>query len=187
MRTWSQWLAATAMFLALGSVHAADWRVDTKDSDIRFIARWDGIAFEGEFEKWDARISFSPDGPPAGRIDVDIDTASINSRSKDRDRGMQGKEWFAVKLFPQATFIAERFAAIEADRFLATGQLSVKGINREVSAPFRWRQSGDEVEMVGEVKLDRRDFDIGDGEWREDAIVAFEVIVKYQLRLKRAP
>jgi polyisoprenoid-binding protein YceI len=184
MRMASQWLAAVVIALTVGSVQASDWQVETANSDIRFVARWDGIAFEGAFEKWDARIMFSPDVPPTGRFEVKLDTASINSRSKDRDRGMLGKEWFAAKLFPKATFVAERFATDGADAFLAMGQLSVKGVNREVSAPFGWRERAGGVELVGEIKLDRRDFDIGDGQWREDAIVGFEVIVKYRLKLK---
>lgn len=183
----ARWWSVLAFALIAPSVALADaWRVVPDASSIVFVARWDGIAFNGVFERWTADIDFEPGQSPTGRFEVNIDTTSINSRSKDRDRGMRGAEWFAVALFPTGRFLAERFER-DGDRFRAFGALEVKGAGRDVSAPFAWRTEAGGRRLVGELSLDRRDFDIGAGQWREDAIVGFEVLVRYDIRLEPAP
>ena len=66
--------------------------------------------FVGRFDRVDATLDFDPAAPAASRLEVVVDTASIDSRLPDLDDTLRGSGWLDATAFPQATF---RSTAIE--------------------------------------------------------------------------
>ena len=59
---------------------------------------------------------------------------------------------------------------------------------------FTWTQTADggallegQAKLLGDAKVNRRDFRIGDGEWYEDSTIGFQVLVKVSLLLEKTP
>ncbi|NKC11101.1 MAG: hypothetical protein GKR94_02510 [Gammaproteobacteria bacterium] len=178
-------LLAIVLVVLGAPVWASPWQVDRGDSRIGFVASYDGIEFEGWFENWTAAIEFEPSGQPAGNMRISIRMGSVNSRSKDRDNGMRGKDWFWVARFPQAVFTATTFAKATAGRYVADGHLAIRERRQALHAPFTWTLSGDgRADLRGAVVVDRRRFDLGTGEWADDPIIGFSVTILYRLVLR---
>ena len=164
---------------------AADWQVDTDASRVGFVATYDGIPFEARFERFTADIRFDPERLSASRFDVRMDISSVNSDSVDRDEGMLDAEWFDSSEHPTASFTADRFRALGDGRFEAQGQLTIKGISREIVLPFTWQASGKTAQLTAETSVKRLDFDIGIGEWKTDGTIGFDVTAQADLKLTR--
>ena len=111
---------------------------------------------------------------------------SFDSSSSDRDSTVAGKEWFWFKRFPEARFVTTEFRALGGDRYEAVGDLTIKGIGRQIVLPFAWIIDGDQATMQGDVMLNRTDFKVGEGDWAKGKTVGLQVDVKVRLALKRS-
>lgn len=174
-----------AGWLAAASVMAAEWRVVESDSRIGFVATYEDTPFDAWFRSFDADIRFEPEALDEASFDIRIDVASVDSNSPDRDEGMTGEEWLAAGEHPEARFHAEQFERISADRYQATGRLSLKETRKTIVVPFTWEQSGDQALLTAEAQVQRGDFDIGTGEWAADDTIGFAVTIKARLKLTR--
>ena len=176
---------ALALCLAVpGTARTSEWRVDESASRIGFVASYDGVSFAGTFERWQAAITFTPGSVPVGSMRIEVGMASVNTRSRDRDKGMQGEDWFWSRKFPLARFIADDFERRDGHNYAADATLSIKTRNVGLEIPFTWRLDGNAVRLQGELEVDRRDFDIGVGEWVNDGLIGFSVKIVYDLRLR---
>src|SRR5687767_12286429 len=79
---------------------AVQWSMQPKDSQLSFIGTQAGAQFEGKFEKFTADIKFDPKDFATSRFDVQIDTASVNTRDGERDSTIKSADLFAVKQYP---------------------------------------------------------------------------------------
>jgi polyisoprenoid-binding protein YceI len=174
-----------AALLPLGQDLLADeWRVDQPNSRIGFVASYDEIPFEGRFHRFDARIRFEPGPSPQGSFLVDIDIGSVDTDSSDRDEGMLGSDWFDAKRHPRATFESTGFERLAGDsEYAVTGELTIKGITRSITARFVWLESGTNATLRGSADVQRGDFGVGTGDWAEDDTIGFDVQIAFDLSL----
>jgi polyisoprenoid-binding protein YceI len=179
--------AAILLVLALwgAAISAAEWGVDTGRSKLGFVASYDRIPFEARFERFTADIRLDAARSADGHMEATMQVSSINSRSADRDEGMQGPEWFHAAKFPTARFVSRRIAANADGSYRVTGDLTIKGITRAVEFPFRWSEQDRTARLHGETAVKRTDFDIGTGEWKTDDTIGFEVKIVFDLELRK--
>lgn len=173
-----------AGLLSIQGAAAADWSLNRKASSLGFVATYDEIPFEGRFDKFDARIRFDPRAPAGGSFTIDIDIASVDTSSVDRDEGMLEEEWFDADRHPQATFESTGFERMQEDnRFTVTGDLTIKGTTQPVTAEFLWIRTGAVAQLKGSADVRRGDFDIGSGDWAEDDTIGFDVRIVFDMTL----
>lgn len=164
----------------LGEAMAGNWRVE--EGKLGFTVRQMGAAVDGSFARWQAEISHDEtisDGK-TGAVTVEIDLASLSLGSV-ADQA-KGPEFLDVANHPTARFTADLIAGPKGPA--ATGNLTLRGVEKPVSLPFTLTISGDTAEAQGEVTLDRRDFGIGAG-YGDEETVGFAVTVKFALTAKR--
>lgn len=161
---------------------AAQWVLQPKESRLTFVGTQAGAQFEGTFEKFTADIKFDPQDLAGSRFDVKIDMASVNSRDGERDDIIKGDELFAVKQFPTARYVAERFTA-KGGKYSASGKLTLRNVTREVPIEFTFENKGGGAWLKGTASLKRLDFGVGQGEWKDTSTVANEVKVRFELLL----
>src|SRR3546814_11133275 len=65
----------------------------------------------------------------------DVCSSDLN---EERDSTLKGEDFFAVERMPQAHYHAERFRRLDDGRFVADGELTLRGITHPVSLTFRW-------------------------------------------------
>lgn len=177
-------LATLAGMLLFQGVWANEWNVDAENSRVGFVATYDEIPFEGRFDEFTALIRFDPENPSDGSFLVTIGVASVDTDSPDRDEGMLEADWFDVESHPEATFTSLRFEHLPGENeYAVTGDLTIKGITKPVTAAFSWTQANSSIRLAGSADVERGDFDIGTGDWEDDDTIGFAVRIVFDLTL----
>ena len=182
---------AQALLLCIAVVsnaHAAQsWQMHTQESSLAFIASYDETPFNGEFERFTVELSFDADDLANNKLSTKIDVTSVNTNSHDRDQALAESDWFYFSKFPQATFVSTEFSKRDDSMYKVAGILTIRDIQHEISFPFTWQQVSDhQARVTAQFKLDRRDFDIGTGDWKQDETIGFSVLVKLSLLLQKS-
>ncbi|NBC95167.1 MAG: hypothetical protein GVY27_02295 [Deinococcus-Thermus bacterium] len=163
------------------------WVVDHDESRLGFTA-FQGGAFQGRFTDWQADIAFSPDALDQSQVTVTVNLASIETGSSDRDSTVVDDAWFDVDAHPRAVFEATTFRTADGENaYEAVGDLSIKGVTREVVLPFTLAIDGDTATVEGGFTLDRTNWNLGTGDWSTEELVGFPVEVEVSLVAQRAP
>lgn len=186
MRNHPQLSYLLALVLVCGSVAfaATQWTLQPKQSKLTFVGIQADAQFEATFERFTADIKFDPKDLAGSRFDVKIDMASVNSRDSERDDTIKSDDLFAVKQFPTAHYVAERFTAKGGNKFTAVGKLTLRNVTREVPIEFTFQKKDASAWLKGSAQLKRLDFGVGQGEWKETKDVGNEVKVTFVLLLK---
>lgn len=163
---------------------AAQWNTQPKTSQLTFVGTQAGAPFEGKFEKFTADIKFDPKDLASSRFDVKIDTASVNTQDGERDDTLKGADLFAVKQYPTARYVADRFSDKGKGAYGATGKLTLRNVTKDVPIEFTFEQKDGGAWLKGSATLKRLDFGVGQGDWQDTSTVANEVKVKFALQLK---
>ena len=188
-----RWLIVAA--LAMGAMLQVDaqtvargWEVDIERSRVGFIASYDSIEISGQFKRWRGQVRFDPRVPHGGHLVVDVDMASVDTASRDRDVGISSEEWFNSAKFGQARYKSQSITALTGNTFRVVAEFDIKGRRYPLISTFRWLPSADGyTRLQGAVTVDRRTFSIGSGEWASDPIIGFEVKIEYDLYLRPQP
>lgn len=174
-----------ALMLSLSAAEAAEWKVLPGDSVLSFAGVQTGEKFIGKFGKFDARVSLDPDRLEEAKITVTVDVASAATGDRQRDTAMPGKEWFDVAGFPQARFESRKVSKT-AVGYEALGDLTLRGVTKELRLPFTLEIDGTRARAKGHVNLKRDLFGVGQGEWATGDWVALDVGVDFDLKAERA-
>jgi polyisoprenoid-binding protein YceI len=179
-------LALTAAPVAAQAPAAPAWTVDKGASRLGFRAAMSGTAFDGRFGRWDARINFDPANLGASKVVATIDLASATTGDGARDEALPSSDWFDVKRHPRATFTSRTITAAGPGRYVATGDLTLRGVTRPVSLPFSLTIAGAQAKMSGSTTLDRTAFGVGQGQFKGTETVPAKVTVNVSIVARRA-
>lgn len=165
---------------------AQGWTVEHAGSSLSFVGTVsDGTSFEGVFGEWEAEIAFDPADLAGSHVAVTIDMRSADSGDIYRDEPLLEDSWFAVAMFPTASFVTDAITADGSGAYTAEGTLTIRGHSEKVDLPFTLAIEGDTAMMQGSVTIDRAKFSLGKGSW-QDSSVAKEVEVKVNLTASKA-
>jgi polyisoprenoid-binding protein YceI len=165
----------------------ATFTVDPAKSWVGFTAKQSGGDVDGRFDKFTAAIAFSDANLAASRFDVQIDTKSVNTQDDNRDSVLRDKDLFDSSKFPTAHFVTSAFTRKAAGQYEATGKLTIRDVTREIHLPFTFQttqEGGKPVAWLkGGVGLNRLDYGVGQGDWKDTSVAENPVRVKFELRL----
>lgn len=161
--------------------------VQPAQSRLSFVFKQMNVPVEGKFNRFAAQIDFNPAKPEAGHAAFTVDIASIDAGSAEANGEVVGKNWFNAKAFPQAKFISTGIKALGGNRYQVAGNLTIKGRNRPVAAPFTFTAQGAQGAFDGGFVLKRADFGLGEGEWADFSTVANEIQIKVHLLAGSSP
>lgn len=153
----------------------ANWTVDAANSTLSFSGDQGGDAFTGTFSRFTPLIKFDPNDLASAQVQVSVDLTSADAGDAERTGALPGKDWFAVKSFQTAVFLADQFSALGGNRFEAIGELRIKDIAQPLTLPFSLDIDGDTATMNGKVSINRLDFNIGSGSWESEEWVAHKI------------
>ncbi|MFK7795068.1 MAG: YceI family protein [Gammaproteobacteria bacterium] len=154
------------------------WSALNNHQSIQFTTSYDEVAFNGVFKKYTSTISIDPQQLNNSFVRSNIDVTSIDTKSHDRDQALAEPDWFYFSNFPQATFDSTNISLIEKNHYRVTGILKIRDQEKKITFPLEWRIVNDNhAHANAQFALDRRDFNIGLGEWAEDETIGFSVNV----------
>lgn len=174
-----------ALLLALAVpciASAADYAVQPSGSTLGFSSSFQGSGFDGHFEKWTAAISYDPAKPAASKFDVTVDLSSAKTGDSDRDGALPGADFFNVAKYPQAHFVTTGFRQ-QGSQVIADGTLTLHGVTKPVSLNVSFKPQGSGATLDVSSTLNRLDFGVGGGEYKDTSVIGADVKVTAHLVL----
>jgi polyisoprenoid-binding protein YceI len=172
-------IAIICFFPAL--LQAKSWQVDYDKSTLGFRATWSGDVVEGQFKQFNADIIFDPHALSTGPVGVVVDLSSVSTEDKERDGEIRGADWFAVKHFPQATFLSSEVIPNGKAGYIMRGALTIRDVTHDIEFPFNITINEGKAVADAAFTLNRLDFGIGQGEWQSEKYVGDTVTVFFHL------
>lgn len=131
-------LALTSALLAatlVPTANAADYVIDTKGAhaSINFKVQHLGYSWlTGRFDKFGGTFSYDPANVSASKIEVDIDTTSINSNHAERDKHLKSDDFLDVSEFNTAKFISSSVTDKGDGNLAIAGTFTLHGISKNI-------------------------------------------------------
>jgi polyisoprenoid-binding protein YceI len=191
-------IVTPAAILAAAAAAAAQpvtWQIDPVHSTATFAVRHMMVTtVRGTFQKLAGTVQF--DGKDVKTIvaQATIDVASIDTREPKRDEHLRSADFFDAATFPTITFASKRVEPKGAGRFALVGDLTIKGVTREVTLDVEGptpeiKDPGGNIRIGASAttKINRQDFGVS---WNRalDAggvVVGDEVAITLDLSLIR--
>lgn len=112
---------------------AATWNIDPDHTNIGFKVRHLMVSnVKGSFEKHSGTIDINDKDITKSKVEVTIDTNSINTNVQKRDEHLRSADFLDVAKFPAMTFVSKKVAKAGKDRLKVTGDLTLHGVTKEV-------------------------------------------------------
>lgn len=112
------------------------WQLDPVHSSIEFsVKHMMMTTVRGRFKEFQGTLAADEEHPQGCCVDVEIDAASIDTGTADRDAHLRSAEFFDVERYPTITFRSRRAEgefAQEGDRFRVTGELTIRDTTMEI-------------------------------------------------------
>ena len=114
----------------------------------------------GIFKDFKGTVVFDEQNPGAGKFDVLIDVASINTGNGLQNKHAKSDEWFDAAKYPQIHYVS-RSIARAGSGYQVTGDLDMHGVKKTVSFPFTFKRTAQGGVFAGSFTINRSDFGIG--------------------------
>ena len=141
--------------------------IDKTHSDLLFQVRHLVTRVRGRFTAFAGTVGFDEDDPQRSSITVEIDAASIDTGTPDRDAHLRSADFFDVATYPTLAFVSSRVDRKSADELDVTGTLTIHGVAREVTLPVSYLGrtkdpwGNERVGFESELTINRKDFGLG--------------------------
>lgn len=183
-------LAAAALTVAATPVAAPmPWDVDADHTTVGFSVKHFFTPVQGQFDDFEVDLQYDDADPSASTVSARIAVASVNTNNDRRDAHLQSADFFEAEAHPYITFRSTSVREAAPGQLIATGDLTIKGVTRQVEMPITLLGiqdiPADMQEMLGGAKriasfeagltVDRGDFGVGTGSWAATMVVGGEV------------
>jgi polyisoprenoid-binding protein YceI len=100
-------------------------------------------------------------------VTAQLDVAHMDTDNHTRDADLRSATYFDTDTYPYMTFRSTKVTPLAADRFMLTGDLTVKNVTKSVDFPVHIigaipDSGGTRVGYEGSLTIDRRDYGITD-------------------------
>lgn len=125
---------STIIALALPTfAFATTWTIDPDHSNVGFKVKHLMVSnVKGSFEKHTGVVDINDKDVTKSKVEVSIDTNSINTNVQKRDEHLRSADFFDVAKYPKMTFVSRKVAKAGNDRLKVTGDLTLHGVTKEV-------------------------------------------------------
>ena len=185
-------------FLALPALAlGATWQIDPEHSQVGFKVRHLMISnVKGEFAKYQGTVEIDDQDITRSRVNVTIDTASIDTGVVKRDEHLRSPDFLDAAKYPAITFKSKKVEKAGDGRLKMTGDLTIKGVTKEavldVEGPtpaIKDMQGNTRVGGSATTKINRKDFGLT---WQKvleagGVAVGDEVEITIDLEIFRKP
>ena len=134
--------ASTFVFLvlALSSLSLAapapsqGWPIDRAHSRVTFtVTKWGFAEVEGRFLDFGGNLLYDATHPERSRVDWRVRIASVETGAPNRDKSLQGPEYFDASNHPEMRFVSDQVRQLRAGQLEVQGRLTIRGRTRPVT------------------------------------------------------
>lgn len=129
----------TATSTAKVALPSGTYTIDISHSLIGFVARHAMVTkVRGAFNEFAGGGLIDFENPSNSKVEITIQTASIDTRNADRDVHLRSNDFFDMAQFPEIKFVSTNVEQIDVENFNVTGDLTIKGVTKSVTINFEY-------------------------------------------------
>ena len=179
-------LAAGALLLNAGSALAANYKIDKQGQHAFIEFRIQHLGYSwiyGTFKDIDGGFTFDDKDPANDKVNVTINTASVDTNHAERDKHLRSADFLNVEKNKQATFTSTEVKK-DGEGYAVVGNLTLNGVTKPVTLAAKLVGEGKDpwggyragFEANGKIKL--KDFgittDLGPASQEVELIISVE-------------
>jgi polyisoprenoid-binding protein YceI len=151
-------LLASAAFPTLSRAQAPVFVITPEQSTIKFYVK-SSVEIEGNFDKWDATLTFKSTDVSTGVLDIKIQAATVNTGSGMKDGKLKGKDFFDVKHDPLITFRSTKIVKTGPNTYAVQGNFTIRGVTKPDTLMLTVERDGTASgDIKGTMAFDRKDY-----------------------------
>ena len=160
MKIFCIYLISICLFI---NVSAQSLSVNDEGSSVSFVIKNFGIKTTGSLKGLKGNITFNPKELAKSVINVSVNTNTIDTDNRARDKHLAKAEYFDVIKFPTINFLSTKITESNIpNRFFVVANLTIKGITKQVQFGFTATSVSTGWLLMGNFDINRRDFAVGD-------------------------
>jgi polyisoprenoid-binding protein YceI len=141
------------------------WQFDPFHTQVEFSAKHLGMmTVRGHFPDVTASGTVDVEHPENSSVEAVIQTGSIRTHNETRDNDLRSSNFLQVEKYPTITFKSTKIEPNGQDRYLVTGDLTIKGNTRPITLrALRYGELNDpmmghRIAYAAEGELNRKDY-----------------------------
>jgi len=153
----------------------AEWFFEPGHTAAEFCVRHMMVSYvRGHFKNVPGKLVFDPNNPRDSQVEIRIDAKSLWTGEPDRDAHLRSADFLDVEHHPEITFAGSRVEVLGGNDYLVIGQLTIRGVTREVTLKTRflgqwegpwWEDGVDKgprtrAGFLAETTINRHDFGV---------------------------
>jgi polyisoprenoid-binding protein YceI len=156
-------LLAAALLPSLAQAQGPVFKITPEDSSVKFFVKA-SVAIQGNFDKWDATLTYPSTDATAGVLDIKIQAASVNTGSGTKDGKLKSKDFFNSNEDPYITFHSTQIVQTGPNTFDVQGTFTIRGVSKPETLNLVVSGKGTGTgDIKGTMAFDRREFGMNSG------------------------
>lgn len=156
-------LMASAVLTPLCRAQAPTFVITQEDSLVTFSVKA-SVAIAGNFDKWNATLTFASPDVTTGVLDIKVQAASVNTGSGMKDGKLKSKSFFDAEHNPLITFHSSKVIQTGSDTFDIPGIFTIRGVSKPETLTLMVSGKGTgSGEIKGTMAFDRKDYGMNSG------------------------
>ncbi|MEU6843919.1 YceI family protein [Streptomyces sp. NPDC046716] len=124
------------------SAVTGDYTVDPAHTTLGFVARHAMVTnVKGSFTDFTGELHLDGSDPAKSTANFDVQMASIDTGSADRDGHLKSADFFKIDEFPTMTFRSTSAESLGGDDYRITGDLTILGTTKPLSIDLEFNGS----------------------------------------------
>ena len=161
-------LTTAALLASAATASAADYKIDKQGQHAFVQFRIQHLGYSwlyGTFKDFDGSFTFDEADPSKDKVNVTINTNSVDTNHAERDKHLRSAEFLNVAKFAQATFVSTAVKK-DGDELDITGNLTLNGVTKPVTLEAKKLGEGKDpwggyrAGFEAETKIALKDFNI---------------------------
>jgi len=141
------------------------WEFDPVHSSIGFWVRHLMVSkVHGRFTRWTGTLEVDEQTPSLSRVEVEIDTDSIDTKEQKRDDHLRSPDFLDAAKYPKLRFRSTSVEPLSEDRLVVRGELTIRDVTRPVELHVEYAGrakdpwGGERAGFSARTSLNRKDF-----------------------------
>jgi polyisoprenoid-binding protein YceI len=156
-------LASAALLTPLTQAQVPVFVVTPGTSTIKFNVKA-SVAIAGNFDKWDATLTFTSPDVTSGVLDIKIQAASVDTGSGMKNDKLKSKDFFDVQKDPLITFKSTKVVQTGPTTFDVPGIFTIRGVSKPETLTLTVSGKGTGTGAItGTMAFDRKDYGMNSG------------------------
>ena len=174
---------------------AGSYSFDTAHSAIGFRVKHMGLVdVPGYFRDFSGTVNFDAKDVTKSTVQFTAQMTSVDTGVAPRDKHLRTADFFEVEKYPEMSFKSTKVEK-KGKNMLVTGDLTMKGVTKQVSIPFKIagflpadQRSGGKMGVTAETVINRRDFGVNYGSNMPNgvAVLSDNITVNLQIEANKA-